>query len=156
MNQQETIKKTIENLLETLSINYSDIIFEESSPLWVTIQTEDSALLIGRNGDTIRAFNQIVQKVVSKSLHEEINLTVDVNGYKKKEKDRIIQKASLLGDRAKNFKVNIKLDPMSAYERLIIHEHFSGDPLIQTESSGEGRDRHVVLKYTEPASDDIL
>lgn len=152
MNQQETIKKTIENLLEHLSITYSSIDFDEHTQTWVTIQTNDSALLIGRGGDTIRAFNHLVQKIVSKSLNQEINLTVDVNGYKKKEKDRIIQKATLLGDRAKNFKVNIKLEPMSAYERLIIHEYFSADPLISTESSGEGYDRCVVLKYIEPLS----
>jgi len=123
--------------------------------LWVTVETNDSAILIGRGGDTIRALNQLVQKIVSKVCGEEISLTIDVNGYKKKEKDRIIQKAKLLGDRAKNFRVNINLEPMSAYERLIIHEYFSEDPLIQTESAGEGRDRHVVLKYTESVSSDI-
>lgn len=156
MNQQEIIKKTIEDILGTLSVSSTSITFEENTPLWVTIETVDSALLIGRNGDTIRAFNHLIKKIISKYLNEEVNLTIDINGYRQKEKDRIIQKANLLGDRAKNFKVNIKLDPMSAYERLIIHKYFSSDPLIQTESNGEGKDRCVVLRYIEPTSEKQL
>jgi predicted RNA-binding protein Jag len=55
----------------------------------------------------------------------------------------------MLAERARYFKSSIEMDPMSSYERMIVHAEFTETPDIATESAGFGKDRHVVLKYTE-------
>jgi spoIIIJ-associated protein len=57
------------------------------------------------------------------------------------------QNARPLAQRARLFKHDVEMAPMSAYERLVVHELFSEDPEIKTESAGEGKFRHIVLKY---------
>ena len=53
----------------------------------------------------------------------------------------------LLAQRARLFKHDVEMGPMSAYERLVVHELFADDPEIKTESQGEGKFRHIVLKH---------
>jgi predicted RNA-binding protein Jag len=52
-----------------------------------------------------------------------------------------------MSDRAKSFKIDVELDPMSSYERMIVHSYLEGVPEIKTESIGEGSSRRVVIKY---------
>ena len=59
--------------------------------------------------------------------------------------------ARMLAQRARLFKHDVEMEPKSAYERLVIHELFSNDPEIKTESAGEGKFRHIVLKYKDAA-----
>lgn len=146
---EEKIKSTIQSILDSIPLSYKNISFQDGGILWVDIDIDEAQILIGKNGETLRSFNYLVEKILEKEVGERISLTIDINGYKKKERDRIIERAKVFGDRVKNFKVNMKLDPMSGYERLIIHEYFSHDPHIVTESEGEGRDRRIVLKYSE-------
>jgi spoIIIJ-associated protein len=74
---------------------------------------------------------------------------VDINGYQKKHIDDIRVKANILAERARYFKSAVEMDPMSSYERMIVHSEFASVPDIATESSGTGRDRRIILKYTE-------
>lgn len=144
----DRIKNIVQHILDQLGISYEEILVEDSKMPWVHIKTNESALLIGKNGETLQATNYLVKKILEKE-GVETSCVIDVNGYKQKEKNRIIEKAKVYGDRAKNFKVNIKLEPMSAYERLIIHEYFADDPQLTTESEGMGRNRYIILKYKE-------
>jgi len=59
------------------------------------------------------------------------------------------QNARMLAQRARLFKHDVELAPQSAYERLVVHELFAEDPEIKTESAGEGKFRHIVLKYKD-------
>jgi hypothetical protein len=62
-------------------------------------------------------------------------------------KDSVKAVAHMMAERAKFFKTNIEMDPMSAYERRIIHSFLQNVPEVTTESKGEGADRRVVIKY---------
>jgi spoIIIJ-associated protein len=53
----------------------------------------------------------------------------------------------MLAQRARLFKHDVEMSPMNPYERLVVHELFAEDPEIVTESAGEGKFRHIVLKY---------
>ncbi|MGH7249994.1 MAG: R3H domain-containing nucleic acid-binding protein, partial [Minisyncoccia bacterium] len=56
--------------------------------------------------------------------------------------------AHMMSERARYFKSNIEVDPMSAFERRVVHEFLSDATDLKTESVGIGRDRRVVIKYT--------
>jgi spoIIIJ-associated protein len=76
-------------------------------------------------------------------------ISLDVNGYKEAQAERLKGVAKMLAERAKMFKHDVEMEPMSAYERLVIHSVFENDPTIRTESHGEGKFRRVVIKYVQ-------
>src|SRR3990167_2911908 len=83
---------------------------------------------------------------------EKLQFFIDINDYQKKRIDDIRTKAHMLAERARYFKSSVEMDPMSSYERMIVHAEFTDSPDITTESSGYGKDRHLVLKYREPVA----
>lgn len=150
----ETIEKFLRELLTKAGFVIDDIEISldgELNTTIFTVKSDDSRLLIGRNGDVLRAVNHLVQRALEKdySLHEikNNNILVDVNGYHQKKINEIKTKARIVADRARSFKSNVSLDPMSSYDRLVVHSFVSTMPDVETESLGEGPDRHVVIKY---------
>lgn len=114
----------------------------------VVVTSEDSKRLIGPNGEHLRALNSVARRLIeSKYGEESASFLIDVNGYHEAQMERVRQEARMLAQRARLFKHDVEMHPMSAYERLVVHELFSEDPEIQTESAGEGKFRHIVLKY---------
>jgi predicted RNA-binding protein Jag len=114
------------------------------------VDTPESAILIGEHGARLTALNHVIKKIVEQSTKEErLNFHIDVNDYHKKQLDDLRSKAHILAERARYFKSSVEMDPMSAYERMIVHAEFTDTPDIVTESAGYGKNRHVVIKYTE-------
>ena len=77
-----------------------------------------------------------------------MGILIDINGFQKKKVEGIHAVAHMMAERARYFKSNIEIDPMSAFERRIVHEFLSSATDLKTESQGEGRSRRVVIKYT--------
>ena len=137
----------ITQLIEKLGVSVDEIVREDiAGQIVYQIKTSDSAKLIGSRGDTIRSLNHIVKKVFEGS---EERFTVDVNGYRTQKIEDLKKTAQLLADRARSLKYNVELNPMSSYERMIVHAALADEPHIATESHGEGRDRRVVIRYVE-------
>ncbi len=150
MNISEA-KKILEDILNKLGVNVKrvEVVSGEPHPL-LSITTEDSGILIGMGGENLRALNHLVKKVVRSRFSktsDQIPFLIDVNGYHRKRIANIQQNASVLAERARVFKTDVAMDPLNAYERMIVHATFSKDLNIYTESSGEGRARHIVFKY---------
>lgn len=111
------------------------------------IKTKDANLFIGMRGDTLKAIDYLVKKMIEKEGAEHTSFIVDVGGYRTRQIKELEQKALIMAERARSFQYDVELTPMSAYERLIIHATLSNSPNIKTESRGEGRDRRVVIRY---------
>ncbi|MCR4311268.1 MAG: hypothetical protein NUV54_01735 [Candidatus Taylorbacteria bacterium] len=122
---------------------------EDSKYTRFAIQTGESALLIGAKGEVLGALNYIVKKMVSKDAppETEIKFFIDVNGYHEKALESVRVKAKIMSERARSFKVDIEMEPMTSYERMLVHSCLESVPDIKTESAGEGQGRRVVIKY---------
>ncbi len=150
---KDEIIKELESILKSLNVEISSI---ETKPSFkgftFFIQSPDSALLIGREGETLDALTYLLRRIVETKFAEGIGreISIDVNGYKEARVEKLKDAARMLAERAKMFKHDVEMDPMSSYERLVIHSAFENDPSIKTESYGEGRFRRVVIKYVEP------
>ena len=149
----DKIKETIEQIFKHTACTISKCDFvEEGGILWCTIETPDSHFIIGRDGETLRSLNHLVQRIIEKDLKEEqrsSSLFIDVNGYQKKRFENLKYVAHMMAERARYFKSNIEIDPMPSYERRIIHMFLEGGKNIKTESEGYGPTRRVVIKYVE-------
>lgn len=75
------------------------------------------------------------------------NILIDINGFQKKHVENIRAIAHMMGERARYFKSSIEVNPMSAFERRIVHEFLSNATDLKTESMGIGHTRRVVIKY---------
>jgi spoIIIJ-associated protein len=159
---QDKIKEAIEQIFKYTACTISKCEFsEDSGMLWCMIETPDSSFMIGRDGETLRSLNHLIQKIIEKSLpsaHPNENgvvvekgpsIFIDVNGYQKKRFENLKTIAHMMAERARYFKSNIEVDPMPAYERRIIHMFLEGAKDVRTESEGYGPNRRVVIKYVD-------
>ena len=154
---KELIEKFIKNLgvrLDSVSINEDEV----SKKTTFIIRSPDSGLLIGEEGETFYALSHILRRIVNKGkethssgvvgqVEEGNDFSIDINDYRASIIEKIKIKATILANRARDMKANVELDPMSSYERLIVHGMLTDQPNIKTESIGEGKNRRIVIKY---------
>ena len=148
----DSVQELVAQLLHTLGIE-AQIGVSEGPRKVIALSSDDSKLLIGPHGEHLSALNALALKLVEMKHGEEAaNFLIDVNGYHEAQLETLRESARLLAQRARLFKHDVEMSPMSSYERLVIHELFSADPEIKTESAGEGKTRHIVLKYKSSES----
>ena len=156
--EQNSIQTFIEDLLGAsgISIEKIEVVLDNTTDSTrYMLHTTEPHLLIGKDGETLRALNHIFKKAIQKKLgfteddeHRKV-YTIDVNGYKEKCDTELKNKALMLAERARFFKSSIEMDPMNPYDRMVVHSVLSEAPNIVTESTGFGMSRRVVIKYLE-------
>ncbi|OHA26171.1 MAG: hypothetical protein A3C06_03540 [Candidatus Taylorbacteria bacterium RIFCSPHIGHO2_02_FULL_46_13] len=151
MTQHEKIKHTIEEFLTRMGIAFEEVsLVEGQDQLAFVIKSSESHLLIGSRGAHISALNHLIKRIAGKQLEstdQPLNFYVDINDYHDKLTREIKNKAHILAERARSFKTNVEMEPMSSYERMIVHTFFENIKDIETESTGVGSQRRIVLKY---------
>lgn len=142
----EYIKEYLEELITNLGLEVSFEIITKEDRTTIKMYSNNDPILIGKNGQTIKALETIVkQKVlVETGIYYKINL--DVSNYK----DKIIKNLEHLAKRTAKEVVStnipVSLDNMTSYERRIIHNILTNFKGVKTESEGEEPNRHVVIK----------
>lgn len=148
--KQGDIRDLVTDVLTKLGVSF-DAVLEKplGKHTLFQVSTKDSGALIGNGGDNLRALNYLLRKIAEHGREEESgrpSFLIDVNGYQEKHIETIRSNAKMLAERAKLFRHDVEMSPMSAYERMLVHELFAEDPEVMTESHGEGRYRRVVIK----------
>lgn len=118
----------------------------DEGELILDITGDDLAVLIGRHGRTLDALQFLISTITSRTLGYRYPLVIDVEGYKGRQRQKFEDIAFNAADRAVSQQRNIKLRPMTPYERRIIHLALRDDVRVETVSEGEGRARRVVVK----------
>lgn len=141
------LKAFTAEFFEKLGVAVDSIDVQQGHRTVVAVSSPDSSLLLG-DSDTLRALNSIARRLVE-AQHgaEAASFLIDINGHHEAQMESVRQNARMLAQRARLFKHDVEMPPLSAYERLVVHELFADDPEIKTESAGEGKFRHIVLKY---------
>ncbi len=103
--------------------------------------------MIGKENERYEAFSHLVKRILAKKFGESTRVIIDINGVQQYKDEQLKNRATLMSDRAKFFKMDVELEPMSSYDRMVIHSHLENMPNIKTESVGEGRDRHLVIRF---------
>ncbi len=111
----------------------------------IAIHGEDLTMLIGPRGETLDALQFLGRLMVAHQLHRRANFVVDVEGYRQRRVQALTRLAERMADKARQRGEPISLEPMTAYERRIIHMALRGAPDVYTESAGEGKQRRVRI-----------
>lgn len=115
----------------------------------ITIDSTHNPILIGKNGKTLQALNELVKLATSNRFKKRFRILLDINGYKDNKYDRLSHVARRAAREVQKTKATHTFDPMPADERRAVHNACSGMPHIRTESIGEGTHRQVQIIYVE-------
>lgn len=153
----EDVEKIITDMLTTIGIAHNGVSrIDVAGQIVYNIAVDDPKTLIGAHGDTVHAVDHLVKKIVEQRLskregappEEDSLFLIDVNEYRSRQIRDLQAKALMMAERARSFQYDVELNPMTAYERLIVHTTLQDAPNVKTESQGEGRNRRVVIKYS--------
>lgn len=140
-------KKYLEDILSFFGLNtdiYATTEDGEVIELHVP-STHLNGFLIGQHGDTMRALQFTVSSALKNQDYEVVRVNVDVADYKKARADRLAEKAEEWMKKVQESGETMELEPMNPADRRTVHK-LAGEYGVETESVGEGRDRHIVLK----------
>ena len=152
----ETAKGVLEVLLTEMGVVASVVLQpkseeeeEATAPITLNIKGDDLGILIGRRGQTLSCLQYIVRLIVAQQTKTWVPITIDVEGYKQRRYEALRVLALRMAEQVKLRGVPFTLEPMSAYERRIIHLTLADHPDVTTQSIGEGEARKVVILLKE-------
>ena len=115
----------------------------------ISIDSTHNPILIGKNGVTLQALNELVKLATNNHFHKRFRILLDINGYKDSKYGKLARMARKLAKDVQKTKTTYTFDPMPADERRAIHNACSNMSHIKTESIGEGKTRQVQIIYVE-------
>lgn len=115
----------------------------------ISIDSTHNPILIGKNGVTLQALNELVKLATNNHFHKRFRILLDINGYKDSKYGKLARLARKLAKDVQRTKTTYTFDPMPADERRAIHNACSNMSHIKTESIGEGKTRQVQIIYVE-------
>jgi spoIIIJ-associated protein len=118
---------------------------EATSSIAINISGDDLGMLIGRRGQTLDALQSIIRLITAKQTNSKAQIVIDVENYKQRRYEDLKTLALNVAQQVKASKSSFKLEPMSPFERRIVHVTLANDPDVMTESVGEGEGRKVVI-----------
>ena len=118
----------------------------EGKNLFLKLESEKAALLIGKRGSTLNAIQQLTQLVVNKSAKSFLLVKLDVEDYRERRHASLEQLAERMADRAVRTGRKVILEPMPSYERKVIHNALANRIDIETYSEGVEPNRHLVIE----------
>lgn len=155
-NIQSIVSGTAEEFFSALGIDGASVEIRSGNPglkesfvCSVSVNRDDSKILIGAHGVTLYSIQHLIQTILRKKSDIRENFSVDINNYWKEKYRLLEQDASDAAHEAIATGRPVHLRAMLPYERKIIHSALSGNERVETESSGKGEARRVTIK---PAS----
>ena len=137
------------NVIDNLGIESTLHTTLDGDVIRITIDSTHNPILIGKNGKTLQALNELAKLAVSNHFKKRFRVLLDINGYKDEKYSRLRRTARKFAHEVQKTKATYTFDPMPADERRAIHNACSGMPHIRTESTGEGTHRQVQIIYVD-------
>ena len=114
----------------------------------VVLDAENNAIIIGKNGQTLRAISTVLRAAVNSTFKKRINVIIDVNHYKEDRYKKVKAIARREAVNVAKTHIECELGPMPNDERKAVHQYLQDFRNVSTVSIGEGSKRHIVIKYT--------
>ena len=139
-------KATLEKLLALLGFPATVEEHPMDDSLLLEVKMEDSGRLIGRQGQTLTDLQYITNRLLFQQDSTAPKVMVDVGGYRAQAREALVKKAKEAAEKVRRWGEVVELEPMSAFDRRIVHHALREDPDIETHSvEVDGTDRKAML-----------
>jgi spoIIIJ-associated protein len=138
---QEILTQLLQKMGESCTIQG----VQEPNQVNLIIEGEDAGLLIGKQGQTLEALQYLVTKILSKQTKKKPRVVIDIESYRERHKQSLIEMAMKQGAKAKRIGKPVTLNPMNAHDRRIVHLALQQDKDIKTKSRGEGLYKKIII-----------
>ena len=139
-------EKTIKKFFDSLGIDASFTVLEDEETIGVTLETEDTGIIIGYHGETLEALQLVLSLLVAKERGEFKRVSLEVGDYKKNRSEWLERLAVDAKERAISENKEVYLSDLKSWERRVVHLLLQDDKEVVSESTGEGKDRVLVIK----------
>lgn len=146
--EENKVKELIEKMISLMGLDLTVFVEEREQDFFVNVTGEDSAVFIGKHGESIEEFQTIVNYIYNKDKAKEDakHITVDSNKYAERRTETLTNLAKRSAGKVIRDHKDFKFEAMNAYERRIIHSALSNHDKVITESYGNEPNRYVVIK----------
>ncbi len=142
---KERVEEFLKEWLQKVDNTLEYIIKEEDYTIYVDINGNAAGTLIGYRGETLNSMQTILSTIANRGFNSKIRLILDIENYRQKREKTLEELAEKVSKTVLKTGKSITLEPMSAYERKIIHSKLQDNNKIETHSIGEGDNRRVVI-----------
>jgi spoIIIJ-associated protein len=141
-------KKYLEDLLSFFGLNTDVHATSDDEVIQLNVpSTHMNGFLIGQHGENMRSLQYLISTALKNNNFEHTRVNVDIADYKKQRADRLREKAEDWVKQVKDSGEPMDLQPMNAADRRVVHQ-LAAEYGLTSESDGEGRDRHIVLRLS--------
>jgi spoIIIJ-associated protein len=138
-------RDSLKTILELIPIEASVTARQEDDRIILSIEGDQSGILIGRKGRTLDALQFIVSKIVNKSLDQKVRVVIDSENYRERRREALVEMALKIGEKAKRIQKPITTGPLNPHDRRIIHLALKDDEELDTKSRGDGVLKKVLI-----------
>ena len=143
---EENIRKFLDEFISKLPTN--DLKYEiknEKNDIFVDVKGEDTGYLIGYRGNVLNSLQVILNNIANNELNERARVLLNIGGYKEKREKDLKDLADKIAGTVIKKRKSITLEPMTSYERKIIHSKLQENSKVFTHSIGEEPNRRLVV-----------
>ncbi len=139
-------RETLELMLGHLGLVFEVEEIEQGGRCVLNIRARDAGRLIGRDGHTLEDLQYLLNRILNRHDETAVNVIVDVEGYRQKEKQDFLGRVRELADQVRRTGQPFALAPMNSFDRRLVHQAFAEDPEIMTQSEeGSARFKQITL-----------
>lgn len=139
-------KATLQQILDLLGFSSTVEEHHMEDGILLDVKTEDSGRLIGRQGQTLSDLQYITNRLLFQQDPSTPKIMVDVSGYRAQAREALVKKAMEAAEKVRRWGDVVELEPLSAFDRRIIHQALKDDPGIETHSvEVEGTEKKAIL-----------
>jgi predicted RNA-binding protein Jag len=148
----ENAKKTIEQTFSLIGTPVESVVYslDEKKGHFFSVKSAEFDKVSADKDDLVKDMVYLLRRIFEKNSpqsEEHLKCTIDINNRQSKEDEKIKMKALNSAEEARHLKTDVIMEPMSSYDRMLVHSTLSNIADISTESIGEGRERKVKIKY---------
>jgi spoIIIJ-associated protein len=145
---EQAMVQYLQGLVERMGIqNRVKIAFREARKLGLEVEAEDSALLIGRKGQTLEAIQVVANVAAGRIKDESMRIIVDTQDYRSRREKSLIRMAQQAAEQVRRTRQSRLLEAMNPFERRLVHTALSSEGDIETASEGEGLYKRIRVQY---------
>ena len=143
----EKIKEFTEGILGRMNVEYELIeVKQEDGYYNVHISgSKDPGFIIGKEGKLLDSLQHLLNQMINKAEKKQFKIHLDVDGYRKRREDALIEKVRSISDKVKKRGKSVTMEPLQAANRRIVHQFIEKDKSLQTMTIGEGEIKRVVI-----------